>query len=281
MSEMAHDAVSQQFQRYVDDIYTSVSDKYRPITQLFGYLSTSSDWNHKQASDVSLIKATDLTRYLAKDTLTNSIYMGFPNGDLLGAHKLSSKTKQYYYDAPENAKFVIETLTYKQANSNELTRVYLSNNFDVIDTTVTKNDLLNVFERTWYKIGMQSPNLVPTPIYKDLRTNEDSLTLVQKHRFSDVVIATDLNIRTIVDSLKASDLSHDAIRVLFGDKGQFVVYHDNDSRFSNFNDVSVDNAMGNLLKKEKFKTIVRDNLNRNNLFSFNLKGEEWILKLIY
>ncbi|NQZ93263.1 MAG: HD domain-containing protein [Moritella sp.] len=276
MSEMAHDAVSQQFQRYVDDIYTSVSDKYRPITQLFGYLSTSSDWNHEQASDVSLVKATDLIRYLAKDTLTNSIYMGFPNGDLLGAHKLGSKTKQYYYDAPENAKFVIETLTYKQANSNELTRAYLSNNFDVIDTTVTNNDSLNVFERTWYKIGLQSPNLVPTPIYKDLRTNEDSLTLVQKHRFSDVVIATDLNIRTIVDSLKASDLSHDAIRVLFGDKGQFVVYHDNDSRFSNFNDVSVDNAMGNLLKKEKFKTIVRDNLNKNNLFSFNFKGEEWL-----
>ena len=273
---MAHDAVSQQFQRYVDDIYTSVSDKYRPITQLFGYLSTSSDWNHEQASDVSLVKATDLIRYLAKDTLTNSIYMGFPNGDLLGAHKLGSKTKQYYYDAPENAKFVIETLTYKQANSNELTRAYLSNNFDVIDTTVTNNDSLNVFERTWYKIGLQSPNLVPTPIYKDLRTNEDSLTLVQKHRFSDVVIATDLNIRTIVDSLKASDLSHDAIRVLFGDKGQFVVYHDNDSRFSNFNDVSVDNAMGNLLKKEKFKTIVRDNLNKNNLFSFNFKGEEWL-----
>ncbi|WP_020372909.1 hypothetical protein [Moritella dasanensis] len=213
MSEMAHDAVSQQFQRYVDDIYTSVSDKYKPITQLFGYLSTSSDWDNEQASDVSLIKAMDLTRYLAKDTLTNSIYMGFPNGDLLGAHKLSSKTQQYYYDAPEHAKFVIETLTYKQANSNELTRVYLSKSFDVIDTTVTKNDSLNVFERDWYKVGMQSSNLVPTPVYKDLRTNEDSLTLVQKHKFSDVVIATDLNIRTIVDSLKASDLSHDAIRV--------------------------------------------------------------------
>lgn len=273
---MAHDATSQQFQRYVDDIYTSVSYKYRPITQLFGYLSTSSDWDNDKASDISLIKAIDLARYLANDTLTNSIYMGFPNGDLLGAHKLGSKTKKYYYDAPENANFVIETLEYKQAYSNQLTRVYLSKNFDVIDTTVTKNDSLNVFERTWYKIGMQSPNLVPTPIYKDLRTNEDALTLVQKHQFSDVVIATDLNISTIVNSLKTSDLSNDAIRVLFGDKGQFVVYHKNDSLFSNFSDASNNNDMGNLLQKAEFKKIISANLNKNKLFTFNFKGEEWL-----
>ena len=276
MSQMAHDATSQQFQRYVDDIYTSVSYKYRPITQLFGYLSTSSDWDNDKASDISLIKAIDLARYLANDTLTNSIYMGFPNGDLLGAHKLGSKTKKYYYDAPENANFVIETLEYKQAYSNQLTRVYLSKNFDVIDTTVTKNDSLNVFERTWYKIGMQSPNLVPTPIYKDLRTNEDALTLVQKHQFSDVVIATDLNISTIVNSLKTSDLSNDAIRVLFGDKGQFVVYHKNDSLFSNFSDASNNNDMGNLLQKAEFKKIISANLNKNKLFTFNFKGEEWL-----
>lgn len=273
---MAHDATSQQFQRYVDDIYTSVSYKYRPITQLFGYLSTSSDWDNDKASDISLIKAIDLARYLANDTLTNSIYMGFPNGDLLGAHKLGSKTKKYYYDAPENANFVIETLEYKQAYSNQLTRVYLSKNFDVIDTTVTINDSLNVFERTWYKIGMQSPNLVPTPIYKDLRTNEDALTLVQKHQFSDVVIATDLNISTIVNSLKTSDLSNDAIRVLFGDKGQFVVYHKNDSLFSNFSDASNNNDMGNLLQKAEFKKIISANLNKNKLFTFNFKGEEWL-----
>ena len=276
MSQMAHDATSQQFQRYVDDIYTSVSYKYRPITQLFGYLSTSSDWDNDKASDISLIKAIDLARYLANDTLTNSIYMGFPNGDLLGAHKLGSKTKKYYYDAPENANFVIETLEYKQAYSNQLTRVYLSKNFDVIDTTVTINDSLNVFERTWYKIGMQSPNLVPTPIYKDLRTNEDALTLVQKHQFSDVVIATDLNISTIVNSLKTSDLSNDAIRVLFGDKGQFVVYHKNDSLFSNFSDASNNNDMGNLLQKAEFKKIISANLNKNKLFTFNFKGEEWL-----
>lgn len=276
MSEMVQNSVSQQFQRYVDDIYTSVSYKYRPITQLFGYLSTSADWDHEQAADISLIKAIDLTRYLAKDTLTNSIYMGFPNGDLLGAHKLSSKTKQYYYDAPEHAKFVIETLTYKQVNSNELTRVYLSNSFDIIDTTVTKNDTLNISERAWYKIGKQSPNLVPTPVYKDLRTNEDSLTLVQRHKFSDVVIATDLNIRTIVDSLKASDLSDDAIRVLFGDKGQFVVYHNSDSRFSNFNDTTDDVGLNDLLQRDKIKSIIKNNLNKKKLFTFHFKGKEWL-----
>jgi HD-GYP domain-containing protein (c-di-GMP phosphodiesterase class II) len=276
MSEMAQDSVSQQFQRYVDDIYTSVSDKYRPITQLFGYLSTSSDWNHEQAADISLIKAIDLARYLSADTLTNSIYMGFPNGDLLGAHKLSSKTKLYYYDAPEQAKFVIETLTYKQENSNELTRVYLNDDFDVIDTTTTKNDSLNVFDRAWYKIGIQSSSLIPTPVYKDLRTNEDSLTLVQRHKFANIVIATDLNIPTIVNSLATSDLSDDAIRVLFGDKGQFVVYHDNDSRFSNFIDTSVDDVMGDLLQKEQFKRIIQNNLNKNNLFSFNFRGKKWL-----
>jgi len=276
MSQMAHDATSQQFQHYVEDIYTSVSYKYKPVTQIFGYLSTSSDWDKDKASDISLIKTIDLARYLAKDTLTNSIYMGFPNGDLLGAHKLGSKTKKYYYDAPENATFVIETLEYKKANSNKLTRVYLSNNFSIINTTVTLNDSLNVFERDWYKIGLQSPNLAPTPIYKDLRTNEDTLSLVQKHQFTDVVIATDLNISTIVNSLKASDLSNDAIRVLFGDKGQFVVYHNNDSSFSNFSDTSKNNDMGNLLQKEKFKSIVSDNLNKNKLFSFNFKGEEWL-----
>ncbi|WP_392339929.1 HD domain-containing phosphohydrolase [Moritella marina] len=275
MSEMAQDTVSQQFQRYVDDIYTSVSDKYRPITQIFGYLSTSSDWDNEKASDINLIKAIDLTRYLAKDTLTNSIYMGFPNGDLLGAHKLSSKTKQYYYDAPAHAKFVIETLIYKEADVNELTRVYLSNKFNVIDTTVTKNDSLNVFERTWYKIGVQSPNLAPTPIYKDLRTNEDSLTLVQKHQFSGVVIAADLNIRTIVDSLKASDLSDDAIRVLFGDKGQFVVYHNNNSHFSNFNDSAKNEDLNSLFKRENFKVIIKHNLDKNKLFSFNFQDKEW------
>lgn len=275
MSEMAQDTVSQQFQRYVDDIYTSVSDKYRPITQIFGYLSTSSDWDNEKASDINLIKAIDLTRYLAKDTLTNSIYMGFPNGDLLGAHKLSSKTKQYYYDAPAHAKFVIETLIYKEADVNELTRVYLSNKFNVIDTTVTKNDSLNVFERTWYKIGVQSPNLAPTPMYKDLRTNEDSLTLVQKHQFSGVVIAADLNIRTIVDSLKASDLSDDAIRVLFGDKGQFVVYHNNNSHFSNFNDSAKNEDLNSLFKRENFKVIIKHNLDKNKLFSFNFQDKEW------
>ncbi|PKH06759.1 HD domain-containing phosphohydrolase [Moritella sp. Urea-trap-13] len=283
MSEMAHDATAQQFQRYVDDIYTSVNDKYKPITQLFGYLTTSSDWDYEKASDISLIKAIDLTRYLAKDTLTNSIYMGFSNGDLLGAHKLSSKTKQYYYDAPENATFVIETLEYKQAGSNTLTRVYLSPDFKIIDTTVTNNDSLNVFERTWYKIGIQSLNLVPTPVYKDLRTNEDSLTLVQKHQFADVVIATDLNIKTIVDSLKSSDLSHDAIRILFGDQGQFIIYHNNDSRFSNINntsdtdtDTDTDTDMASLLQKDQFKQIVRNNLNKNKLFTFDFKGEKWL-----
>ncbi|NQZ50801.1 MAG: HD domain-containing protein [Moritella sp.] len=276
MSQIAQDATSQQFQRYVHDIYTSVSYKYKPITQYFNYLSTSSDWNNDKVSEISLIKAIDLVRYLAKDTLTNAIYMGFPSGDLLSAHKLGSKTKKYYDDAPENANFVIETLEYQQTDANKLTRVYLSNNFKIIDTTVTLNDSLNIFEQDWYKIGLQSPNLVPTPIYKDLRTNEDSLTLVQKHQFSDVIIATDLNISTIVNSLKASELSNDAIRVIFGDKGQFVIYHKNNSLFSNVSDAANNDDMGNLLQKTKFKKIISANLNKNKLFTFNFKGEEWL-----
>ncbi|QUM76305.1 HD domain-containing protein [Moritella sp. 24] len=275
MSQMAHDTVSLQFQRYVEDIYTSVSYKYKPITQLFGYLSTSSDWDKKKATDITLIKSIDLARYLANDPLTNSIYMGFPNGDLLGVHKLTTKTQQYYYDAPNNAEFVIERLEYQQKEANKLVRVYLNTKFKTISTTVNSDSSLNVIERPWYKIGQNSPQLVPTPIYKDLRTNEDSLTLVQKHRFSNIVIATDLNINTIIDSLKASELTHDAIRVLFGDKGQFVVYHNNDSRFSNFNQMS-DNDLGDLLQKDKFKQVVKDNINKNKLFSFNFKGEEWL-----
>ena len=286
MSQMSQDAVSQQFQRYVDDIYTSVSYKYRPITQLFGYLSTSSDWDREQATDISLIKAIDLTRYLAKDALTNSIYMGFPNGDFLGAHKLVSTTKKYYYDAPDTAKFVIETLIFKQAKTNKLTRVYLNKEFSVIDTTIIENDSLNIFERPWYKIGTESTKLIPIPVYKDLRTNESSLTLVQKHQFSDIVIATDLNLNTIVNSLKASDLSNDAIRVLFGHNGQFVAYHDNDSRFSASNvaannntendNVTPNEDMGALLHKQEFKTIFQNNLNNDKLFTFKFKGQDWL-----
>jgi len=271
MSQMAHDTVAQQFQGYVDNIYTSVSYKYRPITQLFGYLSTSSDWDKKKATDITLIKSIDLARYLAKDSLTNSLYMGFPNGDLLGAHKLSTKTKLVYYDAPNNAQFVIETFNNQ---SNQLTRVYLDAEFKTITTTTT-NDSLNVRERPWYKIGINSSILIPTPVYKDLRTGEDSLTLVQRHQLSNIVIATDLNISSIVDSLKASELSHDAIRVLFGDKGQFVVYHNNDSRFSTFDNV-LNNDLGDLLQKETFKQVVSDNINKNKLFSFEFNDETWL-----
>lgn len=274
MSQMAQNTVSLQFQGYVEDIYTSVSYKYKPITQLFGTLSTSSDWNKEKASDIKLIKSIELVRYLANDRLTEAIYMGFPNGDFLGAHKLSSKYKRYYYDAPDDAKFVIETLTYKQSKTNKLTRVYLSDQFKTMKTTVLDNDNLNIFARPWYKLGIQSPKLVPTPMYKDLRTNQDSLTLVQKHQFSNIVIAADLNINTIMNSLKASDLSHDAIRILFGDKEQFIVYHNNTSRFYNVD--SAPDEITTLLKDAQFNEIMNKNKDKKKLFTFRFQDKTWL-----
>ena len=280
MSQMAHQSVSQQFERDVAEIYTSVSYKYQPITRQINYLSTSLDWAKLTAVDTVLDKPIDIARYLANDQLTDALYFGFTNGDFLGIQQLVSSQEKLYFSAPKNAQFVIDVLRYKTIVTNDLTRTYLDADFKVISTTQLHNISFNIFTRPWYKKGLNNLKLAPVPFYESFISTEKILTLAQKHQFTDTVIAADINLTTTIDSLKASDLSEDSIRILFGKQGQ-LVYFDNKISVANTNENVDENTddIASLIQRKAFQDSIRDVRNKKMMFTFEFRGETWFAKL--
>lgn len=273
MSDMAYDNAAKSFERSVEEIHNSVGSSYNQIVNMFSYLSTSESWSTLDHNNPNIGQFLDIVRYLEKDPLTNSIYFGYEDGALLAIHLAATDVRREYFSTPKNVRFVIDVIDPRQQRINRLQRIFIDQYFQQVGPTLNERSSFNIFPRPWYRLGLNSDNLSIVPIYKDVSNENNVITLVQKHSMNNTVIAADIDIETLNESLKVSSLADDTIKILFDKKGQFLVQNVLNSTSSN--QLEHSDVMNTSQEGQRLKHVLQDHIDNNDIFTFSFRNNDW------
>jgi len=273
MSDMAYNNAAKNFESSVEEIHDSVGNSYNLIVNMFSYLSTSKSWSTLDHKNPNIAQFLDIVRYLEKDTLTNSIYFGYEDGALLAIHLAATDVRREFFSTPKNVRYVIDVIDPRQQRINRLQRIFIDPYFQQVGPILNERSSFNIFPRPWYRLGLNSNKLSIVPLYKDVSNENNVITLVQKHSINNTVIAADIDIEALNDSLKVSNLADDTIKILFDKKGQFLVQNVLNSTSSN--QLEHSDVMNTSQEGQKLKRVLQVHAKNNDIFTFSFRNNDW------
>lgn len=273
MSVMAYDSASQNFERSAQQIHDSVGNSYNRIVNMFGFLSSSVAWSELDHQNPDLNQYLDIVRYLETDTLTNSIYFGYENGSLLAFHLVETNRRRDYFSTPKGVKFVVDVIDPRTGRINRLQRIFFDKDYQQVGPILIERSSFNIFPRPWYQLGLESKNLSLVPLYKDVSNETNVITLVQKHAINNTVIAADIDIESLNQSFRVSELGDDTLKILFDQQSRFLIQN----IFSTTSNAQLDDAevMNASFEGKKLKNILQDNLFSDRIFTFKFRDKTW------
>jgi len=263
-----------------DKIYDRVSEEvvlnyyktYNPVFNSLKLLSHSPLSTSKSFEERLKYVGVLSTALNTEDSVT-AVQIGYDNGDFFILRKLNTDSLKKQFNAPEEAVFLAENTDVDKAGSIYLSKVYLNKNLKV---TKSGEDVITEYDprtRPWFNQATVIPRAI-SPYYFFFM-HEVGTTITMKMHQSETVIATDLTLENISNSLMKSKMTSGSEMYLVTSNGTVIAS-------SNENEELIKNTQGkvilkniNELSSSVVASVLSQGLFKEQKLSFKTDGKLW------
>jgi hypothetical protein len=219
----------------------------------------------------------ELANYLAIDPLSNSVHLGFKNGNFVSVRKLLNANDRRQSKAPSEAHYLFEILEYNPSGSSKTTFTFLDNQQEIIAPSLVTNSSYQIFNRPWYIKGLMAQKIALVAPYQEYQEQHRIITLVLKGRDTDVVHAIDVNVLALSDLMQVTNVTDSDLQVLISSKDEILAYQFSGNMMLRESEKPIDSELQ--LDYQTLVTFANEDKNQSGLNEFVLNGEVWVAKV--
>ncbi|BCG65761.1 MAG: hypothetical protein methR_P3617 [Methyloprofundus sp.] len=234
---------------------------YSPISQSN---SLASRLQSLQLLAISLVDTPEIS----------TIQVGYPNGDVFIMRPTSTEPIRKIFSAPSEASFVVDNIAHNAKGEQLLQRIFYDANLQELSRLAATSTDYTLTERPWYQLALANEQPVTTDPYIFYFYQKLGITLTSKNKHNNVVVAVDVTLDQLTQTLSRNSLTANTELVVFGKNGDALIY--NKASVLQMTDDHFKIATLGELGSDILTLVSQDLQLKTQTLNFNYKGQEWL-----
>ena len=214
-----------------NDLYDQVSNEllldikatYRPVGDTLGLLALTPIIRASTLAE--RLEAIDMLReVLRSETSVTAIQVGYPNGDFVILRPLYDRQGRERFTAPDAASYVADHVDTAASGERRLLRIYFDDDLHEVSRNAAEATHYDPRERDWYSEAAAGNELILTRPYLFYFARRVGLTLARQAGDSGVVVASDVTLENLSETISRFKVTPSTEVVLFTDNGDAIAY---------------------------------------------------------
>jgi HD-GYP domain-containing protein (c-di-GMP phosphodiesterase class II) len=163
---------------------------------------------------------------LVANSLVSAVYVGYPNGDFLLVRSLVRPEQRERVAAPRAARFLVQTITHTPSGQQHGQYRFYSADLQLLVLREEPDYRFDPRTRPWYEAADRAIAPAVSAPYIFFTTRQVGISLSQRARGSDAVVAIDMSLDDIAASLGDLRLTPNSELALVDDQNKVIAYSD-------------------------------------------------------
>ena len=275
MSTMILESTDELFSEISEAIVARFRGEYSPLSKSVKLLSLA---RIARATNLEerLTELPILAEGLNEQPNVTSIQLGYGNGDYLVMRSALTSHVREAFAVPDQYDYIVDHFTPNPQGEVNRQRLFLDAQLRVAKTSDLGVSHYDPRTRPWYENTRDSLDSQTTLPYYFYFTKQLGITLSRRAPDSDTVVAADITLDSLSETLAENIISASAISILYNDAGDLYAYSDSstDSIFHNASThkaLKISNLKGPIINQIKASTP-----NKGVATSFEIDGKNWL-----
>jgi len=258
------------------NVVTTIHEEYRPVTKAVEILSHTPISRAKNLTE-RLQHLPILAEAINNHTHVTGLNIGYANGDYLLFRSTAANNIRSMFTPPPNAHYIVDHLTEDEYGKRLMTRLFIDQRFSIIKTIDLGESIYDPRIHPWYINANQSADSQLTPPYYFFFLKKPGITISKQSPNQQTVIAADITLEGLSQSLGNKKISASAISILYNDAREILAYNDDGSGQSIFNNSQNENVLTiAALQNRMLQTLHRNKKSADGTIPFTVDGANWL-----
>ncbi len=224
-SDIIRSSAEKMYDQVATELLLDIKGTYRPVGDTLGLLAltpiTRADSLAARLDSVDLLREV-----LRSGPSVTGVQVGYPNGDFFILRPLPDDATRKQFAAPAESMFVADHVDTGADKRRQLRRIYFNDGMQEIASNKAVITDYDPRLRDWYSQAVAAGGLVLTRPYLFYFARLPGMTLARQVADSGVVVAADVTLEKLSETISRYRITPGSEIVLFSDEGQAIAYPD-------------------------------------------------------
>jgi HD-GYP domain-containing protein (c-di-GMP phosphodiesterase class II) len=271
-SDILLTSAHQVYDQLTDELILDIKGTYTPLLGVLRMIAIS-----PVTSATSLEQRLDHLQAFAialeNHPAAANLQIAYANGDYFIVRHLRNQDLKLTFKAPASAVFMADNIEMNRMGQRELTRLFFNKQLDIIAREPATDTEYDPRLRTWYIQASTEPDA--TKPYLFYFSRQVGITAKIKANQPGVVIATDITLENLTDTINKYQITPNSEAVLINTEGQTFAYKDPERIIIKSDDDQLKLADLNQLGSEVLMHLSKHIETVEQDLNFTFKGEQW------
>ena len=160
------------------------------------------------------------------DSMTDALYVGYPNGEFILFRPLRGGPGQARLKAPDGATFLVQSVSQDSVGAMSGEFRFYDAHRRLLEARFDPRYLFDPRERPWYRQAMESDRYIITEPYIFFTTKSVGATMATRSANGAVVVGVDITLQSIADEINDLRATPSTELALIDQRGQIIGYRD-------------------------------------------------------
>jgi HD-GYP domain-containing protein (c-di-GMP phosphodiesterase class II) len=268
-SDIILSSAERVYAQIAEDIQLDLRATYRPVVESLKLLALS-PLSEAQTLEQRLSSLPLLRAALSDDSAVAAIQVGYANGDYFVVRSLVSAVMRNTFDAPAEARFVVDDIT---AGTQQLQRLFLDADLKLTRKNPSLASDYDPRQRPWYTRAGAEPKAIDPYLFYFI--GEVGTTLTLRTPTAGVVIAADVSLAQLSATIARHQITPHSEVVLLNADGRALAYPDSDKLVQRTGDDTFSIAALSALGSPVLDQLDKDLRLEPQKLDFQFDGRHW------
>ena len=224
-SDIILSSADNMYDQVTQELLLDIKATYRPVGNTLGLLGLTP---LVQAASLAerLVSVPLLSEALRSEQAVTGIQAGYPNGDFFIVRPLADAALRTRFVAPDNALFMADHVDTGRGGERQLTRIFFDGELQELARNPVEKTDYDPRLRGWYTQALDKTGLILTEPYLFYFMKMAGLTLAREAGDSGVVVASDVTLVRLSETISRYQVTPGTEIVMFGKDGHALAYPD-------------------------------------------------------
>ena len=224
-SDIIRTSAGKMYDQVGTELLLDIKATYQPVGDTLGLLALTPIT--RAGSLEERLDALDMFREVLRSSPSvTGIQVGYSDGDFFILRPLLDDSARKQFAAPADASFVADHVDSDASQQRQLLRIYFDARLQEIARNPPEPTDYDPRLRDWYTQAVAEPGLVLTRPYLFYFARKVGVTLARQVAGSGVVVASDVTLETLSETISRYKITPGSEIVLFGEDGRALAYPD-------------------------------------------------------
>jgi HD-GYP domain-containing protein (c-di-GMP phosphodiesterase class II) len=165
-----------------------------------------------------------ISKILKANDAVSGFEVGYANGDFFIIRSIYNEYMREQFKAPFSTVYMVDNIKNISSEDKQGVRIYYDKHLNEISQKALKNQTYDPRVRPWYKLALASKSFATTNPYLYFFVKKVGITITLESKNKGTVIAADIALDELSETLKKNIITPSAELVLFDESGKVMAY---------------------------------------------------------